>query len=121
MQARPVKIHFLWNHLTAVAAFLLAAFVNVAAAGPGNETRFSNASAKQLEATAGPGRAALAFKAARLDRDSGDADGEPAILTVLPVLYSVAPLPSAFLPSNGTFRHKPFALRAGLTRAPPSI
>lgn len=122
MQARRLNIHLVWNHLTAVAAFLLTALINVAAAGPGGEAQFSSSShSRQLEAAAGLAREVLTTASARMDGDPADADGEPAILPALPAFPLAGALASYSLPAGATGRREAFALRSGLTRAPPSI
>jgi hypothetical protein len=120
MQPRRLTIHFVWNHLTAVAAFLLTALINVAATGPTGETQLSGSHSKQIEATAGLVREVLTA-AARIDGDPADGDGEPAVLATQPALHLAAALPSFSLPAGSNGRREAHALRSGLTRAPPSV
>lgn len=121
MQPRRLNIHFVWNHLTAVAAFLLTALINVAATGPTGETQLSGSHSRQLEATAGLAREVLTAASAKLDGDPADGDGEHAMLAARPVLHLAAALPSFALPAASNGRREAHALRSGLTRAPPSI
>lgn len=122
MQPRRAKIHLVWNYLTAVTAFLLTALVNVAAMAPAGETQLTSSSCcKQLEAVAGVVRGVVTASPAGIDGDSTDGDAEPAIVAALPGLYRIAALPASSIPADSTRRRGPLALRAGLSRAPPSI
>jgi hypothetical protein len=120
MQPRRLNIYLVWNHLTAVAAFLLTALINVAAAGPTSETQLSGSHSKQIEATAGLVREVLAA-AAKADGNAPDGDGEHAVLASQPALYLAAVLPLSSLPAGSNGRREAHALRSGLTRAPPSV
>jgi hypothetical protein len=121
MQRRRLNISFRWNAVTAIAAFLLTAVVNVAAAAPSGETRLNSSPAKQLEAAAGLLREALTAHPAKLDGGSGDGDADAAIVTARLVAGDVGVLLPASLPVDSSFARQPLALRAGLTRAPPSL
>jgi hypothetical protein len=120
MQRRPLNISFRWNAVTAIAAFLLTAVVNLAAAAPSGETQLSGSNAKQLEATAGLLRETLAAHPAKLDGSSGDGDADPAIVAPRPVAGDFGKLLPAGFRLHCSLARPPLALRAGLTRAPPS-
>jgi hypothetical protein len=122
MQRSRLKIHRVWNHLTAVAAFLLTALINVAATEPAGGTRLSGTSySKQVEAAAGLVRGIETVSRDEIDGDFSGGDPEPATLAAQPALYGFAALSASLIPADSIQRREPLALRSGLSRAPPSI
>lgn len=121
MPARHLKFQLFWHRLMAAVAFVLTASLNIAATPESEGTRVAKEQTGQLVAAVKIQRDLSEPQPVRLDSAGDDGAGNLATLAVLASHPASSMARQAFKPSEIFIRPAQRAIRAGASRAPPTI